>query len=313
MAMPILLALLSGCVAIQPFPNYARPGDTITLAVGSQDGMNRQNTQVWFTSDANPANPVEVTSGIRSIFNLYADKGSRVYSPNNNNADTNFRYLHHEQWQTVIALDLPQALPTGPGTVRIQTTVPQPRPLESGMFGDYPDVNTVSVRIEILPGTGTPNPLDYKTAYGGTLGGNYSDLQAARQALVRPPVEDPQGAWNATYGAIELKINLPLADINSGTLSENNVRVVTQDVTTYTRSKLQMTWSLSGNTLTVLFISASGKIRYYEPRFSIMADAANFTATPAMLSVQYFDVNGNAVNGPGISDYSVNVTGLPSY
>lgn len=313
LALPMLAALLGGCVAIQPFPNYARSGDSITLAVGSQEEMTRANTQVSLISDAAPANVVDVTNNISSIFRLYADRSSRVYAPDHSNADINFRYLHHEQWQTVIALNLPQGLPTGPATVRVQTTAPQPHPLEEGMLGPYPDVNTVSIRVEILPGVGSPNPLQYKTTYGGTLNGSYADLQPTRQALVKPPVEDPQGLWTATYGAIEMKLNLPLADVNTGTLTENNLRVVTQEISNYTRSKLQTTWALNGNVLTVLFISASGKIRYYEPRFSIVAQSADFSAAPTILSISYFDLNGNAVAGPPSADYSVSLTGVLFY
>lgn len=300
------LGALSGCIAIQPFGNYARPGDTITLAVGSLDGMTKANTKVFFVPDSSPSTSIDVSSGIRAIFKLYADKGSRVYSPNNNNAAINFGYLYHENWQTVIALDLPTSLPVGPGAMKVQTTVPQPG-------GAYPDVNTVPIRMEILAGTGAPNPLQYETVYGGTLSGSYSDLQTARQALVTPPTSDPQSRWTTPYGAVQLQFNLPLADVNTGTLTENNVRVVTQDITTYTRSKQQMTWSLSGNTLTVLFISANGKMQYYEPRFSIMADSADFTGTPTILSVSYFDVNGNVAAGPAPADYSVSVIGLPPY
>jgi len=46
----------------------ARPGDTITLAVGSQDGMNASNTTVTFTSDSDNI-PVDLTPNIRAIFN----------------------------------------------------------------------------------------------------------------------------------------------------------------------------------------------------------------------------------------------------
>jgi hypothetical protein len=307
------MTILNGCVAIQPFPNYARSGDTITLAVGSQDGMTRINTQAWFTSDASPANEIDITQNIRSIFKLYADRTSQMYSPDHGNADINFRYLHHEQWQTVIALDMPQGLPVGPGTVRVETAASQPQPLETGIFGPYPDVNTVSIRVEILPGIGSSNPLQYKTTYGGTLNGSYTDLQPARQALVKPPVEDPQSNWTTTYGAIELKVNLPMADVNTGTLTENNLRVVTQEVSNYTRSKLQTTWSLNGNVLTVLFISANGKIQYYEPRFSVVAQSADFSATPTLLSVSYFDVNGNVAAGPALADYSVSLAGISFY
>jgi len=306
------MVMLTACVAIQPFPNYARPGDTITLAVGPQDGMTKANTRVWFTSDVTPSSPIEITSSVRSIFNLYADRGSPVYSPYSDGA-TNFGYLHREQWLTLIALDLPQGLSTGPATIQVQTTVQQPHPVEPGVFAVYPDVNTVPIRIEILPGTGAPNPLKYKTIFNGTLSGSYASVQPQRQALVKPPAEDPQGLWTTTYGAIEIRINLPLADLTNGTLTENNIRIAAQDVTGFTRSKLQTTWSLAGNELKVLFISSSGKIKYYEPRFAIVAENANFTATPTILSVNYYDVNGTAVSGPATTAYSISVLGPPPF
>lgn len=309
LAIPFLMAALSGCISVQPFANYARPGDTITLSVGPQDGMTKGNTRVWFTPDSNPGGPIEVTSGVKAIFNLYADKGSFAYSPNNGNADLNFRYLHHEPWLTVIALDLPQGLPVGPGAMQVQTTAAQPRALESGNFGPYPNINTVSARIEILPGTGAPHPLQYRTTYGGTLNGNLTDVATAHQALIKPPVEDPQNQWTATYGAVEMKLTLPLADKNTGLLTEDNLRLVTQDVATYTRSKLQVSWSLNGNQLTVLFLSSAGKIKYYEPRFSVVAESAIYSATPTITSVRYFDMNGNAMSGPAISNYVVAVKG----
>jgi hypothetical protein len=302
----LLLLALNGCVAIQPFPNYARGGDTITLAVGSQDRMTLDNTQVYFASDANPSTQLDITGNVRSIFHLYADKASRVYSPNYSNANTNFQHLRHEQWQTVIALDLPQGLALGPATISVQTTAPRPPPLEPG-FDIYPDVNTVPIRLEILPGSGAPNPLQYKTTFGGTLSGNYWDLEPATQAQIKPPIEDPQSLWPTTFGAVEMKLNLPMSANGGGALTENNIRLAIQDISNFTRSKLQTTWSLNGNELIVAFISTSGKIRYYEPRFSVMAEAASFTGTPTIQSVGYFDVNGNVVTGPLPGDYTVNV------
>jgi hypothetical protein len=239
---------------------------------------------------------------------LFADRGSPVYSPNSD-AAVNFGYLHREQWLTIVALDLPQGLPVGPATIQVQTSVQQPHPVEPGVWAEYPDLNGVSIRMEILPGTGAPNPLKYKTIFGGTLSGSYASVQPQRQALIRPPAEDPQGLWTATYGAMEIRLNLPLADTSSGALTENNIRIAVQDITGFTQSKLQTTWSLAGNELRVLFISSSGKIKYYEPRFSIVAENADFTATPTILSVNYFDVNGNAVSGPATTNYSISLHG----
>lgn len=307
------ILFLQGCAAIQPLPQAARGGDTIALAVASQDGMNEFNTQVWFISDADPGNPIDITSGIRSVFDIYPDKGSWAYSPNNPSADTNFRYLHREPAQTVIALDLPTGLLTGMGTIRLQTSLPRVVPLEPGYADVYPDLNNVDVRIEILPGVGSANPFSYKTTYGGTLSGDLGGLRAMRHALVRPPQEDPSGIWSSGYGAVEFKLNLVMTDLSGSGMSESNLRLFTQDVSTWTGSKPQMTWRYGNGVLTVLFISANGNIRYFEPRFGVVAENATFDSTPAIVSVRYFDLNGNQIAGPSASDYAVSLKGVARY
>ena len=304
----VLAAGLAGCAAIQPFPHIARAGDTIILAVGSQTGMGKNNTQIWFYPDADPANPIDLNPGIRTFFRLYADRSSWAYSPNNADATTNFHYLHHEPWQTVVALDLPAGLPEGPGTVRIETTAPQPRPLDPGDPDVYPDLNTIDIRLEILPGVGSPNPLQYKTLYGGTLSGDLKELKPMRQALVEPPVEDPGAGW-PTFAAVEFKLSLPMLDADGLTPTEKNLRVVPQDVSAFTDSRIQMTWSFDGSTLTVLFLSAGGNIRYYEPRFGAVAEYAYFTDVPILTSVRYFDIDGNEITGPAVADYTVALKG----
>ena len=42
---------ISGCVAMQPFPNIARSGDTVLVAVGSPDGMTKLNTTALYVPD----------------------------------------------------------------------------------------------------------------------------------------------------------------------------------------------------------------------------------------------------------------------
>jgi hypothetical protein len=59
-----------------------------------------------------------------------------------------------------------------------------------------------------------------------------------------------------------------------------------------------------------MLLSPTGRLRYYEPRFSIVlinnsTQAISFTATPVITSVRYFDINGNTVAGPPISSYTV--------
>ena len=303
--------LAMGCTSIQSFPIAARPGDTISLAVGSQDGMNTGNTTVTFTSDSDSI-PVDLTGNLRSVFNLYSDKASNTYSPNIQFMRDNFSYLHHEAWQTVIILNLPSTgMALGPGNIRVQTTAPQPvGPLEPGLNGTYPDLNNIDISLEILPGTGISSRFRYKTVFNGTLNGNLGDLGPARQALIRPPKSDPGGLWPGTFAAIEFKLNVPMFDKSgSGVVNDDSIRLASQHVSNFTGSKAQLTWQYDGTDITVLFISSSGKLQYYEPRFSILAELADFTATPTITSIRYFDTQGSEVTGPEISDYTIGLLG----
>lgn len=304
------LVFLSGCTGVNPFPLAARGGDTIAIPVGSQDGMDKSNTTVTFTSDFDSV-AVDLTGNVRAIFNLYSDKTSYSYSSTTQFNDDNFRYLHHEPWQTLILLDLPTSLALGPGKINVQTTAPQPTSaLEPGYIGTYPNLNTVDMGLEILPGIGASNLFKYKTLFDGTLNSVLSDLEPGRQALVRPPIVDLTDQWAATFGAIEFKVAVPMTDISGrGIIDNTSVRLVTQDVSMFTDSNTHSSWYFDGSELTVIYISNNGQMFYYEPRFSVMAEKADFNSVPTITSVRYYDVNGNEITGPAISDYSVGLIG----
>ena len=130
-----------GCSGVQPLPTAARSGDTVALGIGTIRGLGHDDVTVTLTSDANPNNPVDLTPGVRSVFNLYPDPVSEAarYSAANN--------LGHSM-QTMIVLDLPTGLPTGPATIHIDTAVDP----------TLPDISDQS--IEILPGTGQPHAFE---------------------------------------------------------------------------------------------------------------------------------------------------------
>jgi hypothetical protein len=301
--------IISGCTALSPHPHSAQSFDTITLGIGPYEGMTKPNTQVYFTPDSTGV-PVLLNPGIRAFFKIFADPTSFAYSTEYGFVDTGFKYLHQEPFETVVALDLP-SLPAGTGSITFTTSVPTPQLLEPISLGPYPDLNTMSIPFEILPGTGSPNPFEYAVSSGGKLTGNLRALKQQRQALVAPPVEDLTSSWASTYGAIEFDINMPMTANVGGTLSEDSIRLVAQKVSTFTKSKSHMAWSYDGTTLKVIFLSESGKLRYYEPRFSIVADTADFDVTPSITSVSYFDVDGNVMfSAPGKADYTVSLLGL---
>ena len=136
----------TGCTALKTFPQAARGGDTIALAVGSPDGMTRANTTATFTSDSDGI-PIDITANIRSIFKLYADKASSIYAKFSTTASI-VNTSGHEPWVTIVALDLPTGLSTGPGQIQFNTPAAYPT------IGSH--INNFPVALEILPGTGTP-------------------------------------------------------------------------------------------------------------------------------------------------------------
>jgi len=96
----IVSVVFSGCTMVSPFPLVARSGDTITLAVGSADGMNKSNTTVEFTgSDGIPINIPE-----RQILKIYPDKTSRpwLYSDGGqSNINIPLTYPSHGPWEMI--------------------------------------------------------------------------------------------------------------------------------------------------------------------------------------------------------------------
>ena len=63
--------------------------------------------------------------------------------------------------------------------------------------------------------------------------------------------------------------------------------------------------------LTVMFISTRGRLRSFEPRFSIVLidntldHTGSFSEVPVITSVSYFDIDGNPASGPLTSSYQV--------
>jgi hypothetical protein len=96
---------------------------------------------------------------------------------------------------------------------------------------------------------------------------------------------------------------------SSGTgLTQNLLRVVADDMTVQTGSGRGVNYGLSGGEdLTVIITSPTGKLKYYEARFSVVLPSfITFSSTPTITSVRYFDLNGNETTGP-VADYAASL------
>ena len=290
-----------GCTALNTFPTAARPGETVALAVGSPDNLTMANVNsVTFTSAAAPGSPLDITGNVRSIFKLYADKTSSVYEiPGDalpvTGTNQIVRTSLHEPWLSVMAIDMPeeiapgQPLPTGPGTITINTNSNVTYPT----IGN--DINSSSIAIEILPETsptdGIASIFEYEFGTTNTQLGNLSVLEARPHALITSEYsEDPFTLNN--YAAVEMKVDF--SGTTTTPITDSNTKVVVDDLTAYSKSNRHVITSVKNEVLTVIMISMSEKIKPYELRFAVALNTTNsFTGpTPAITSTEFYYVNG---------------------
>jgi len=293
------LLVLQACTGKQTTPNVARAGDTVSIAIGSAEGMNKlsSNTTAVYVPDAGGSYPLT----IRAIFNLYPDKKSSLY-----NKASNTQYLisssNHEAWQTVMVIDLPLNVPVGTGKIHVDTIASFPTIVTNPNF--------LPIGLEIIDGVGSPDTFEYDFSNNGSgsMEGDLSMLEPLPHALVKLPFEVFDEQY---YGAIEMRLTLPTGATRA--LRDDDVRVVVDDMTPYSRSSRNVVWGVKGSVgndeLVVMMMSTSGSLISLESRFSIVMSNTQpkfqLTTAPTILEVNYYDINGNLVAGKTIADYLV--------
>jgi hypothetical protein len=284
-ALVLVYLAVSGCAAVNTFPMAARAGDTVILAVGSPDGMTAGNTTATFTSDGGSPVPI----AIRSVFKLYPDKTSAAW------LDSNARNVEnatgHGPWSTMIAVDLPPGLPVGHGVVNVTTSaVYPPSPAR--------DINTANIGLEILPAAGTPDPLEYEVAANLPVPGDLSLLEPMRRIVVKPVFT---GLGSATYGAIEVKVNIPLL----AGFSLPDLRIIADEKIQTDSNYYTWTYRSNGD-LVVYFVSPTGRLDYSHVYFSIISptimsviDEGLFDVNSLSPVVTFYDIDGHVAPGQG--------------
>lgn len=291
---------LQGCVAVQSFPTVARSGDTITLAVGSPEEMTVDNTTIQYFSDFDPANPVDLTSNIRNIIKVYPDKKAVAwYGSTQIQTDSIAPGSGHGPWLSIVVLDLPSTppLPIGLGHFEITTT--------ANFTSGSKHVNDVEIEMEIIEGDGNPSSFDYMqySSSSSPTSGDLSILEAPQHVAIIPPFQTSYGS----YGAVEIKVNVPIDTSDSGVV-DTGIRVIFDDSPDNLVSRRQATWSRSGNEFTINIISQNGLLYYWEARTYIVIEDEDyfFSSPPTLTSIRYFDINGDQVAGPTPSVNLVN-------
>jgi len=294
----------AGCSTVNTFPLAARAGDTIVEPVGSPEGMiatgSSPNTIVewtpWGVADCSDpagdlsATPVPIT--VRGRFNLYPEQTSPAWLQSS--ALSVEISTGHGPYTTVLLMDLPTTgLTVGYGCLNITTTSAVTYSPMTAHISDYP------INLEILPGTGAPNPLTYKLLGIAQKNGDLTDLAPKRRIVIKP--DFIESTPSTTYGAIEVEVTIPGLDLLPD--PDLGMAVIPDEKIEFTTSKRgNFTWSQSGDVVKVIFLSPVGALEYYDAHFSILSDqmmtlvdAAAINIGSIMTTVKYYDIDGNLV------------------
>jgi hypothetical protein len=338
-----LVLLHGGCTSLQTFPVAARAGDTVSVALGSYDNMTKNNITVEFVPDgALPGSGTALTPRAvfrlyadqtstayqNPTFLLGALPGKSGHAPWLNvlavdlPSSLNTGSTPIDGYLYIDRLGGAGTPPVYPGH---GTDLPD-------FWDDPSDPSTaegkIKIALTVLPtglastGTGTSSPFGYELGGGynssgvltpgSAVNGSIGTLQPVEHCVVAPPFDgDPSSTYpDATYAAVEIVLTLA-AENYSGTpvpldptTHATTVRVVADDMEAYTLSHRSVTYGLTGtNELTVMMISPEGKLKYFEPRFSVLFNplaSLTWTDVPTVSSVTYYDIAGVPVDPPTV-------------
>lgn len=192
----LLVGLIVGCSSQQPLSNYARTGDTVAVALAGTEQSNalveilkKEDIAVTLTDSAGVVHPVK----LRNLFRTYGDYTSgymhRTHKRNVGSWYDSFIPAYMGQWIAVVDLVDP-ASGTAPTLAVGAATLGFSAPDQLNPTKDYPGYgwawtngNLSSVPLEILAGTGAPNPLNYQQPVSFSPIGS---LEPLTQILVEP-------------------------------------------------------------------------------------------------------------------------------
>lgn len=275
-------ALLSGCTSVNTFPSIARPGDTVSLMIGGSESAKKSSVSAIFTDAAGQVWDLQALGLVRSVFNLRTD-GRAVGAHFSPYLDGYVSWLfNHEPLQTVLVTDLPVAVAPGQGKLRISLNV---NDNSSGV------ANPFDVNLEIIPGSGTVDPFQYKGS-GGNVPADFARLETAPNAKVT------FGTGTTFIGAASLAISFDPGIVNPKDLNiyvpESTVRGGSS-AASFGKTQRMVYWRQDGQNIYVDIIAPQGINPRYLQFFVVHPRGLVGSPGFSISSAQIYGTDGNAI------------------
>lgn len=315
----IFLLLVTSCASQQPLSNYARTGDTILVSLGGTDTnakvpvLWKENITATVTDATNNAYPVKV----RNLFRVYSDPTSKYSHSSSGSSGFLESWVPANMgvWLAVIDLSDPATgqyppLMTGAGKLSITSPEMEPWIDYSGLGWTWTNGNLETIPIEIIPGTGNPNPLNYMWPVS-----HYplDSLEPAPQVEVRANVP---AEFGTVIGGATFVFRYVTADF--GTTAERRPRVTTTAGDPNVQLASRYVDQGDGTTLLTVLLGnphgfnpdnsraglAQGRSLLRSLRFDIMwrvtdkiINDVNWQSSIQLVSAQFVDLDGNPLPG----------------
>ncbi len=279
MGLLFLVGAGNGCMGTQTFGIAARAGDTIVLAIGRYDNVQRDNMTVTITDSVGAVTTYGPNnSGVRAVVQLYPDPATyllyrdRLYPGQAGMIGTltSLSGGDKEWWETSVYIDLPSTMALGTANINVSTTT---------------GLSVGPIAVDVLPGTGSSNEFWSNSTITGPI-----SLQSVLSMLERLPHATVvfDGA-TVPYG---IQISLTHTNSIDGTGKNLAMAIVPR------ADQSTLNWADNGTTLKVLLQAPSNllpeKTKNY--KFYVLGvDKTSLLTVPG--SIVAVDVNGNPVAG----------------
>ncbi len=273
----LLAPLLISCAGISTFHDYARAGDTISIAAGWQQNFKKDNVSVTITPAV--GSPIDIPQGdpsIRAVVNLYPDPlSSMIISRETGLGQSPFAGIYaamlddltgldKDWYETTVFLDLPAILPTGAAVITISDSYR----------------NTTSSSVEIIDGVGSPASFQAQVLEGPLSSPMMTSLGRSNHYTI---------SFDSTTIPYAIEVTLTHdPDIDNG----GSGKAFPVNPVGY---KKNLAWSDNGTTLKTILTPASNVAvdHMKDFKFYVAGQVTNLSVS----NISAFDSNGNTVPG----------------